>query len=108
MKKKRSSNTSTAKPSKTRQTKRVSGSDFDRLSKMRPEDIDLSDAPEVTPEEFARGVVRYGLKPPVRKTQITLRIDDDVLKWFRSRGKGYQTEMNALLRAYVEARRKAS
>ena len=105
MKRKQPLNTSTVKRSTTR---RILGSDFERLSKMRPEEIDLSDVPEVTPEEFARGVVRYGLKPPVRKTQITLRIDDDVLEWFRARGKGYQTEMNALLRAYVEARLKAS
>jgi uncharacterized protein (DUF4415 family) len=99
MKKKPSSNTSTVK--------RAKGSDFERLARMKPDEIDLSDVPEVTAEEFARGVVRYGLKPPLRKTQVTLRLDSDVLEWFRARGKGYQTEMNALLRAYVEAQRKA-
>jgi uncharacterized protein (DUF4415 family) len=99
MKKKPSSNTS--------MVKRAKGSDFERLARMKPNEIDLSDVPEVTPEEFARGVVRHGLKPPLRKTQITLRIDSDVLEWFRARGKGYQREMNALLRAYVEAQRRA-
>ncbi len=98
MKKKPSSNTSTAKPPQ--------GSDLQRLSRMKPENIDLSDAPELSLEEFAKGIVRYGLKPPVRKSQITLRIDEDVLEWFRARGKGYQVEMNALLKAYVEAHRK--
>jgi uncharacterized protein (DUF4415 family) len=98
MKKKPSSNTSTVKNK---------GSDFERLARMKPEEIDLSETPEVSAEEFARGVVRYGLKPPLRKTQVTLRIDSDVLEWFRARGKGYQTELNALLRAYVEAQRKA-
>jgi len=83
------------------------GSDLQRLARMKPEAIDLSDAPEVSLEAFARGVVRHGLQAPVRKQQITLRIDEDVLEWFRARGKGYQVEMNALLKAYVEAHRKA-
>ncbi|MEY2834275.1 MAG: hypothetical protein RLZZ574_3535, partial [Cyanobacteriota bacterium] len=37
------------------------------------------------------------------KSQVTLRIDSDVLKWFKSQGKGYQTQINSLLRAYMEA-----
>lgn len=81
------------------------GSDLARLASMKARDIDLSDSPEVTPEEFAKGVVRNGLTPPIKKTQITLRIDSDVLEWFRAKGKGYQGEMNALLKAYVEAHR---
>jgi uncharacterized protein (DUF4415 family) len=36
-----------------------------------------------------------------------LRIDEDVLAWFRGQGPGYQTRMNAVLRAYVEARKRA-
>jgi uncharacterized protein (DUF4415 family) len=65
--------------------------------------IDLSDAPEITPEMFAKAVLRRGLKPPPSKQQITIRLDDDVLKWFRAQGKGHQTRINALLRAYMEA-----
>jgi uncharacterized protein (DUF4415 family) len=72
---------------------------------MRDEDIDLSDIPELTPEMFARAVARRGLKPVPRKQQVTLRLDADVLEWFRARGRGYQTQINALLRAYVEAHR---
>ena len=68
---------------------------------MSDEDIDLSDLPEVTPEMFARAVVRRGLKPH-SKTQITLRLDSDVVEWFKQQGAGYQTRMNALLRAYME------
>lgn len=67
---------------------------------MRDEDIDLSDSPEVTPEMFARGVVRRGLKP-ISKSQLTIRLDSDVLVWFKQQGRGYQTKMNALLRAYM-------
>lgn len=77
--------------------------DWERLDAMQDEDIDLSDAPEITPEMFARAVVRRGLKTPPGKQQITIRLDEDVLQWFRAQGEGYQTRINALLRAYMEA-----
>lgn len=80
-----------------------SRTDWKRLKAMADEDIDLSDNPELTPEMFARAVVRRGLKPVIRKHQITLRIDDDVLEWFKKQGQGYQTLINSLLRAYMEA-----
>ena len=68
---------------------------------MQDEDIDLSDLPEVTPEMFARAIVKRGLQPRT-KTQLTLRVDSDVLDWFKEQGPGYQTRINALLRAYME------
>jgi uncharacterized protein (DUF4415 family) len=77
--------------------------DWKRLDALRDEDIDLSDVAEITPEMFARAVVRRGLHPPPPKQQITIRVDADVLKWFRAQGEGYQTRINALLRAYMEA-----
>jgi uncharacterized protein (DUF4415 family) len=70
---------------------------------LKEEDIDRSDTPEVSPEMFARAVVRHGLKPVPRKAQLTLRLDSDVLDWFRKQGQGYQTKINALLRAYMNA-----
>lgn len=73
---------------------------------MRDEDIDFSDVPEIPPEKFAQAIVRRGLKPVGRKAQITLRIDSDVLEWFRARGARYQSQMNAVLRAYKEAHEK--
>jgi uncharacterized protein (DUF4415 family) len=42
---------------------------------------------------------------PQPKQAISLRIDQDVLAWFRNGGPGYQTRMNAVLRAFVEAQR---
>lgn len=72
---------------------------------MTDEEIDLSDCPEVTPEMFAQAVVRRGLPAAKAKAQITLRIDSDVLDWFKSQGRGYQTQINRLLRAYMEAHR---
>jgi uncharacterized protein (DUF4415 family) len=47
------------------------------------------------------------LQPPQSKEQVTLRLDRDVLEWFRTTGRGYQTRINAALRAYyLHERRK--
>jgi len=69
---------------------------------MKDEDIDFSDIPPVPPEMFARGIVRRGLRPVIRKRQLTLRMDSDVIEWFKKQGQGYQTKINSLLRAYME------
>ncbi len=70
---------------------------------MSDEEIDTSDLPELTPEMFAKAVVKSGLTPKDNKAQVTIRVDQDVLTWFKSQGQGYQTRINALLRAYMEA-----
>jgi len=44
---------------------------------------------------------------PERKEPITIRVDREVLDWFKSRGRRYQTRMNAVLRAYVTAQQRA-
>ncbi len=85
-----------------------SATDWARVDAMQDEDIDFSDSPELTPEMFAKGVLRYGLKPVTKKDLITLRVDEDVLTWFRAQGRGYQTQINALLRAYMEAKKQSS
>jgi uncharacterized protein (DUF4415 family) len=61
------------------------------------------DAPEWTPEMFAKAVARKSLAPVPRKSLLSLRVDSDVIEWFRSQGAGYQSRMNALLRAFMEA-----
>lgn len=76
---------------------------LDRLDAMKDKDIDYSDIPPLTPEMFAEAIVRKGLDPVSRKSQITLRLDADVLEWFKTRGKGYQTHINTVLKAYKEA-----
>ena len=55
---------------------------------MSDEDIDLSDCPEITPELFAKATVWRGLPAAKNKAQVTLRIDSDVLEWFKSQGRG--------------------
>ncbi|MEO7969968.1 MAG: BrnA antitoxin family protein [bacterium] len=87
---------------KKKPTSRKSETDWKRIDAMEDEDIDLSDNPEVPAELFARGIVRRGLKPVPPKKQVTLRVDSDVVAWYRKLGSGYQTKINALLRAYME------
>ncbi len=82
-----------------------SKTDFNRIDTLQDKDIDFSDCPEITPEMFAKTIVRKGLKLVPRKAQITLRMDADVLEWFKIQGRGYQTRINALLRAYMKAQK---
>ena len=89
-----------------RSTSKKSGSDFDRLLAMKDSEIDTSDLPEISPRQFARAVVRRGLRPMPAKAQLTIRVDRDVLAWFRKQGRGYQTRINTLLRAYMEAHKR--
>ena len=43
--------------------------------------------------------------PESPKEQVTVRLDADILEWFKAHGRGYQTRMNAVLRSYYEAHR---
>jgi uncharacterized protein (DUF4415 family) len=79
-----------------------SRTDGKRVDALQDQKIDFRDTPELTPEMFARAIVRRGLKPVARKRQLTIRIDGDVLEWYRRQGPGYQTRINALLRAYMQ------
>jgi uncharacterized protein (DUF4415 family) len=83
-------------------TSRKSETDWKRIDAMRDEDIDLSETPEMTPEMFARAVRMRNFKVMPRKKQLTLRVDGDVVDWYKKQGKGYQTRINALLRAYMK------
>ena len=93
---------------KKKHTSKLSQDDRSRLAEMTDEEIDTSEIPEISPEKFARAVVREGLEPREPKAQLTLRLDRDVLDWFRKQGRGYQTRINALLRAYMLAHRKGA
>jgi uncharacterized protein (DUF4415 family) len=71
--------------------------EIEALAAMAEEDIDTSDIPEVTDWSGAKRGLFYR---PV-KQQLTLRLDADVIDWFRREGTGYQSRMNAALREYV-------
>lgn len=88
---------------KKSRTLNKSRTNWGRLDALRDDDIDLAETPEITPEMFAKAVLRRGLKPVRKKAQVTLRLDSDVLDWFKTQGRGYQTRINTLLRAYKEA-----
>jgi uncharacterized protein (DUF4415 family) len=71
---------------------------------MANKDVRLStDHPEANIKHIVRGIARVGLKPVPPKTSISLRVDADVLAWFKSQGDGYQTRINAVLRAFRDA-----
>ena len=80
-----------------------SQTDWKRIDAQTDETINLTETPEISAEMFARATVRRGLKIAPRKTQLTLRVDSDVLDWYKQHGAGYQTKINALLRAYMDA-----
>ena len=69
------------------------------LKAMKKEDIDYSDIPELDERFWENAEVRL----PETKTGVYIRLDGDVLDWLKSQGKGYQTRINAILRAYYEA-----
>jgi uncharacterized protein (DUF4415 family) len=80
--------------------------DWARIDRMTDAEIDAmtrgqDDAP-MTDEEWARGAIS-----PQAKVSVGLRLDGDVLHWFKARGKGYQTRINTVLRRYMEAQGKA-
>ena len=71
------------------------------LDELADEDIDVSDIPEITDWS---GAERGKFYRPV-KQQITLRIDADVIAWFKAQapqGRGYQTNINQALRDHVQ------
>ena len=90
-----------------KQSKRKTASrgraDLDRLRRMSDADVRDSSPPELSglPHGFWDSAE---LVEPVRKQAVSLRIDEDVLDWFRQRGPRYQSRMNAVLRSYMNAR----
>jgi uncharacterized protein (DUF4415 family) len=73
-----------------------------RLDAMSDGDIDYSDIPPLDDSFFTKAVVEW----PKKKETVTIRIDKDVLHWFRAQGRGYQTRVNRLLRAFMEAKKR--
>ena len=93
----------TVRYSAERLRKMKSNTDWDKVDTMPQEEVErLADEEEgPLPAGWESGVV-LGLPPG--KDAVKLRIDRDVLAWFRATGKGYQTRINNVLRAFVQAR----
>jgi uncharacterized protein (DUF4415 family) len=75
--------------------------DWKRIDSMKDEEINLSDIPELSDSFFKNAELIL----PKPKVVVTLRVDADVMEWFRTKGKGYQTMMNAVLKGWVEQHR---
>lgn len=73
-------------------------SDLARIDTLSDEDIDYGDIPELDDDVFAQPLVPW----PPKKETITIRVDADILGWFKRQGRGYQTRINQVLRRYMD------
>jgi uncharacterized protein (DUF4415 family) len=81
--------------------KKQSKTDWEKIKALKDRDIDFSDAPELDDDFFASSTLWPG-----KKKQITLRLDPDVIDFFKTKGRGYQSSINAALRRYMEAQKR--
>ena len=84
---------------KAKNTIKESRTDWNRLKKAPDRELDFSDIPKLGKSFFDNAQVRM----PRRKKALSIRLDADVIDWFKEEGKGYQTKINAVLRSYAEA-----
>lgn len=80
-----------------------SKTDWARLKAISTSAAPGVEHPEADIAHIVRGVVRRGLAPLPSKASISLRVDQDVLEWFKAQGPGYQTRINTVLRAFRDA-----
>lgn len=85
---------------KSKRISKKSGTDWKRLDRMKDSEIDYSDIPPLGEDFFKNAVLWI---PPGKK-MVSIRIDEDVLNWFKKKGKGYQTKINEVLRTYMKAK----
>lgn len=74
-------------------------SDLKRIDRMQDTDIDYSDIPPTTKEFWKKAKVVM----PSGKVHLSVRFDGDIVEWFKRNGPGYQSRMNAVLRAFINA-----
>ncbi|MGD9199977.1 MAG: BrnA antitoxin family protein [Chitinispirillia bacterium] len=85
---------------KGKDLKKHSATNWEQLSVMSDEEIDLVDSPELDEDFFKNATLRM----PLTKKAVSLRIDSDILEWYKKQGAGYQTRINAVLRMYMKAK----
>jgi uncharacterized protein (DUF4415 family) len=76
-----------------------SKTDFKRLAKLTDDDINYSDIPKIDEEFWNDAVVIF----PSKKIHLSIRLDDDIVQWFKRFGRGYQTKINSVLRSYISS-----
>jgi uncharacterized protein (DUF4415 family) len=82
--------------------------DWKRLDRMTSAQVDAvaaedRDGPPMSDDEWAKAEVVHP-----SKVSVGIKLDGDLLDWFKSQGKGYQTRINSVLRRYYQTHRKAS
>ncbi|HYA04872.1 MAG TPA: BrnA antitoxin family protein [Xanthobacteraceae bacterium] len=91
----------------SRETPRKIRSDLDRLRKLTDAEIDASIANDPDWQEFKDiDWSKAVLVIPPKKKAISIRVDEDVLDYFKKEGSGYQRRINAVLRSYMQQKRK--
>ena len=69
---------------------------WDKIDAMTDDEIDYSDSPELTEEMMRIAFIRK----PIHKKAVSLRLDDDIIEFFKKHSDKYQTKINDVLRAY--------
>ena len=86
--------------------RRKGKTDWARIDKLTDEDIGraVANDPDAVPVDIDWSDAVLVI--PSRKKAISIRVDEDVLDYFKSQGEGYQRRMNAVLRSYVQQKAK--
>lgn len=84
---------------------RTSETDWESVGRLTDEDIAraVAEDPDAAPLDIDWS--KAGVVYPPKKQAVSIRLDDDILEYFRAQGPGYQTRINAVLRHYVEHQR---
>ncbi len=80
-------------------------SDWTRVDALTDEDIEraIADDPDAAPIMDEAWLRNAEVSIPAWKVATSIRVDNDVMDWFKTEGRGWQTRMNAVLRAYAKA-----
>jgi uncharacterized protein (DUF4415 family) len=78
--------------------KKPSQTDWERIDKLADEEIDTSDIPPLDESFFAKASLRM----PQSQVSVAMRVDADLLDWFKAQGEEFESLINAALRSYVE------
>ena len=91
----------------TRADRRGGKTDWERVAKLSDRQIKKAAGsdPDAAPIADAAWFRRAKIVLPEPKLAVSIRLDREVMQWFRRQGAGYQTRINAVLRAYVESQR---
>jgi uncharacterized protein (DUF4415 family) len=79
-------------------TRKKSQTDWEKVDSITDDDINFSDIPELDNDFFKNAKIVL----PKPKIPITLRVESDVLEWYKSKGDKYQTLMHAVLKEYAK------